>query len=60
MIRLNITAVSMTLIDLSCLSLSVLPDVTKQTHPEPLRPFLPEIMAFARLNLSNVLHPILQ
>ena len=60
MIRLSITAVSMILIALSCLSLSVHPDVTKQIHPEPLRPFLPEIMEFTKLNHFNVLHPILR
>ncbi|KZS93500.1 Clavaminate synthase-like protein [Sistotremastrum niveocremeum HHB9708] len=35
-------------------------DVTKKAHPEPLRPFLPEIEAFARYNHENVLHPILR
>lgn len=35
-------------------------DVTKRRHPEPLRPFLPEIGAFARHNHDDVLHPILR
>ncbi|KAF8490579.1 Clavaminate synthase-like protein [Gautieria morchelliformis] len=35
-------------------------DVTKRAHPEALRPFLPEISAFARHNHFNVLHPILR
>ena len=34
--------------------------VTKREHPEPLRPFLPEIDAFARHNHHHVLHPILR
>lgn len=34
--------------------------VTKREHPEPLRPFLPEIDAFARYNHEHVLHPILR
>jgi len=34
--------------------------VTKREHPEPLRPFLPEIDAFARHNHYHVLHPILR
>ena len=60
MIRLNIMTVSVIPIVFSCLSLSVHPGVAKQIHPEPLRPFLPEIMEFAKLNRFNVLHPILQ
>ncbi|KII84323.1 hypothetical protein PLICRDRAFT_46193 [Plicaturopsis crispa FD-325 SS-3] len=35
-------------------------DITKRAHPKPLRPFLPEIDAFARHNHFNVLHPILR
>jgi isopenicillin N synthase-like dioxygenase len=35
-------------------------DVTKREHPEALRPFLPEIQAFARHNHEQVLHPILR
>ncbi|KAF8586081.1 Clavaminate synthase-like protein [Ramaria rubella] len=35
-------------------------DVTRRTHPEPLRPFLPEIAAFAKHNHLNILHPILR
>ncbi|KAF8586082.1 Clavaminate synthase-like protein [Ramaria rubella] len=35
-------------------------DVTKRGHPEPLRPFLPEMAAFARHNHFNVLFPLLQ
>ncbi|KIM41223.1 hypothetical protein M413DRAFT_27616 [Hebeloma cylindrosporum] len=35
-------------------------DVRKRQHPEPLRPFLPEIEAFARHNHENILHPILR
>lgn len=35
-------------------------DVTKRAHPEALRPFLPEISAFARHNHFNVLHPIMR
>ncbi|KAF8177668.1 Clavaminate synthase-like protein [Pholiota molesta] len=35
-------------------------DVTKRQHPEVLRPFLPEIEAFARHNHEEVLHPILR
>ncbi|KAG9313774.1 hypothetical protein JVU11DRAFT_6134 [Chiua virens] len=35
-------------------------DVTKRTHPEALRPFLPEIKEFAKFNHFNVLHPILR
>ncbi|KAI0071947.1 Clavaminate synthase-like protein [Panus rudis PR-1116 ss-1] len=35
-------------------------DVTKREHPEPLRPLLPEIEAFAKHNHFNVLHPILR
>jgi len=39
---------------------SVNRDVRKRQHPEPLRPFLPEIESFARHNHENVLHPILR
>ncbi|KAF5325264.1 hypothetical protein D9619_009988 [Psilocybe cf. subviscida] len=35
-------------------------DVKKREHPEALRPFLPEIDAFARHNHEQVLHPILR
>ncbi|KAF8635637.1 hypothetical protein AX15_000272 [Amanita polypyramis BW_CC] len=35
-------------------------DVTKRAHPKVLRPFLPEIEAFAKHNHYNVLHPILR
>ncbi|KAF8153283.1 Clavaminate synthase-like protein [Crassisporium funariophilum] len=35
-------------------------DVTKREHPLPLRPFLPELEAFARHNHENVLHPVLR
>ncbi|KAJ7824724.1 Clavaminate synthase-like protein [Mycena olivaceomarginata] len=35
-------------------------DVTKRQHPEAVRPFLPEIEAFARHTHFNVLHPILR
>ncbi|KAG6872988.1 hypothetical protein C0995_004364, partial [Termitomyces sp. Mi166 len=35
-------------------------DITKRGHPQPLRPFLPEISQFARHNHTNVLHPILR
>ncbi|KAH7928365.1 Clavaminate synthase-like protein [Leucogyrophana mollusca] len=35
-------------------------DVTKRSHPEALRPFLPEIKDFGRYNHLNVLHPILR
>lgn len=35
-------------------------DVTKREHPEPLRPFLPEVAAFARHNHFDVLHPLLR
>ena len=34
--------------------------VTRREHPEPLRPFLPEIDAFARHNHQHVLHSILR
>ena len=37
---------------------SVNRDVRKRQHPEPLRPFLPEIEAFSRNNHENILHPI--
>ncbi|KAJ7672406.1 hypothetical protein DFH06DRAFT_1036658 [Mycena polygramma] len=36
------------------------PDVTKRQHPEAVRPFLPEIDAFARHCHFNVLHPVLK
>ncbi|KAF7366895.1 hypothetical protein MSAN_00948200 [Mycena sanguinolenta] len=35
-------------------------DVTMRQHPEPVRPFLNEIEAFARHTHFNVLHPILR
>ncbi|RDB27660.1 hypothetical protein Hypma_003184 [Hypsizygus marmoreus] len=35
-------------------------DVTKKVHPEALRPFLPEIDAFARHNHFNILLPLLR
>ena len=35
-------------------------DVTKREHPEAVRPFMPEVAAFARHNHFNVLHPILR
>ncbi|RDB17173.1 hypothetical protein Hypma_001822 [Hypsizygus marmoreus] len=35
-------------------------DVTKRGHPQVLRPFLPEVAAFAKHNHLNVLHPILR
>ncbi|EJD39523.1 hypothetical protein AURDEDRAFT_71066 [Auricularia subglabra TFB-10046 SS5] len=35
-------------------------DVRKREHPEVLRPFLPEISAFARFNHLRVLHPLLR
>jgi len=35
-------------------------DITKRQHPQPLRPFLPEIEAFAKHNHFNILHPILR
>ncbi|KAJ7206475.1 Clavaminate synthase-like protein [Mycena pura] len=35
-------------------------DVTKREHPEAVRPFLPEIEAFARHSHFNVLHPVLR
>ncbi|KAI6019153.1 hypothetical protein EDC04DRAFT_2576053 [Pisolithus marmoratus] len=35
-------------------------DVTQRPHPQALRPFLPELDAFARHNHFNVLHPILR
>ncbi|KAF9220306.1 Clavaminate synthase-like protein [Gyrodon lividus] len=34
--------------------------VTKCPHPQALRPFLPELDAFARHNHFNILHPILR
>ncbi|KAJ7672421.1 hypothetical protein DFH06DRAFT_1319843 [Mycena polygramma] len=35
-------------------------DVTKRQHPDAVRPFLPEIEAFARHSHFNVLHPVLR
>ncbi|TFK52765.1 Clavaminate synthase-like protein [Heliocybe sulcata] len=35
-------------------------DITKKQHPQALRPFLPEIEAFAKHCHFNVLHPILR
>lgn len=35
-------------------------DVTKREHPEPLRPFLPEVAAFAKHNHFKVLHRLLR
>ncbi|KAF8870498.1 hypothetical protein BD779DRAFT_1614102 [Infundibulicybe gibba] len=35
-------------------------DINKRGHPEPLRPFLPEIESFGRYNHFNILHPILR
>ncbi|KAI9457700.1 hypothetical protein HD554DRAFT_2177590 [Boletus coccyginus] len=35
-------------------------NVTKRPHPLALRPFLPELDAFARYNHFNILHPILR
>jgi len=35
-------------------------DITKRQHPEAIRPFLPEIDAFARHCHFNVIHPILR
>ncbi|KAJ3556219.1 hypothetical protein NP233_g12029 [Leucocoprinus birnbaumii] len=35
-------------------------DVTKRSHPESIRPLLPEVQAFARHSHFNVLHPILR
>ncbi|KAF9477670.1 Clavaminate synthase-like protein [Pholiota conissans] len=35
-------------------------DITKRQHPEPLRPFLPEINEFGRHNHDDVLHSILR
>ncbi|KDQ32558.1 hypothetical protein PLEOSDRAFT_1073080 [Pleurotus ostreatus PC15] len=35
-------------------------DVYKREHPQPIRPFLPEIEAFARHNHFNVVHPVLR
>jgi hypothetical protein len=35
-------------------------DVTKIPHPQAVRPFLPELDAFARHNHFQVLHPILR
>jgi len=49
-----------TLVEPFLIQFSVNRDVRKRQHPEPLRPFLPEIEAFARHNHENVLHPILR
>lgn len=35
-------------------------DVTKLSHPQAARPFLPEFCAFARHNHFNIFHPILR
>ncbi|KAJ8519078.1 hypothetical protein ONZ45_g3929 [Pleurotus djamor] len=35
-------------------------DVTKRQHPQAIRPFLPEIKAFAEFNHFKVLHPVLR
>lgn len=35
-------------------------NVTKRQHPEALRPFLPEISAFAKFCHFNILFPILR
>jgi len=35
-------------------------DVTKKTHPEALRPFIPEIKEFARFNHFEVLDKVLR
>ncbi|KAF7296788.1 Clavaminate synthase-like protein [Mycena indigotica] len=35
-------------------------DITKRGHPEAVRPFLPEIEAFARHSHFDVLHPVLR
>ncbi|KAJ3566697.1 hypothetical protein NP233_g6839 [Leucocoprinus birnbaumii] len=35
-------------------------DITKRSHPEPIRPLLPEVQAFARHSHFNVLYPILR
>jgi hypothetical protein len=35
-------------------------DTTKKSHPLALRPFLPEVNAFAKHNYNRILHPILQ
>ncbi|KAF4579728.1 hypothetical protein EYR40_000094 [Pleurotus pulmonarius] len=35
-------------------------DVYKREHPQPIRPFLPEIEAFSRHNHFNVVHPVLR
>ncbi|KAI0649643.1 Clavaminate synthase-like protein [Trametes meyenii] len=34
--------------------------ITKEAHPNALRPFLPEILTFAEYNHYNILHPILR
>jgi isopenicillin N synthase-like dioxygenase len=35
-------------------------NITRHPHPQALRPFLPELVAFARHNHFNILHPILR
>jgi len=35
-------------------------DITKKSHPAPLRPLLPEIQAFAKFNHVHVLHELLR
>ncbi|KAF5349237.1 hypothetical protein D9756_009415 [Leucocoprinus leucothites] len=35
-------------------------DITKRQHPEPIRPLLPEVQAFAKHSHFNVLHPVLR
>ncbi|EIW79587.1 Clavaminate synthase-like protein [Coniophora puteana RWD-64-598 SS2] len=35
-------------------------DITKKPHPEAIKPFLPEVEAFARFNHHLILHPILR
>ncbi|KAF8551423.1 Clavaminate synthase-like protein [Imleria badia] len=35
-------------------------NVTERPHPQALRPFMPELDAFARHNFFNILHPILR
>jgi hypothetical protein len=34
--------------------------VSEDDYPEPLRPFLPEIEAFAQQNHFDILHPLLR
>ena len=41
-------------------SSSVNRDTTKRTHPEAIRPFIPEIKEFGKFNHFNVLHPIMR